>query len=156
MTDEMRRIGVPLWSKFPILERHRIGNSSNPPIFQRSQTFFWHGACHDSKVLVRSKVSEDKSTSILHVVNRRAESRILVHVPVEVTVIDEQGQMVTDRTFIEDVSDFGCRFTTRGPVKQGDTVAVKILGKYGNSLSDEAPRLYEIMWVAPQEFMVLP
>ncbi len=96
-------------------------------------------------------MSEEKGTSILHVVNRRAETRILVHVPVEVTVIDEQGQMVTDRTFIEDVSDFGCRFTTRGPVKQGDTVAVKILGKYGNSLSDEAPRLYEIMWVAPKD-----
>jgi PilZ domain len=148
---KMRTIGVPLCNKFPILERQIIVNSSNPLIFQRSQTFFWHGACHDSKVLVRSKVSDDKGTSILHVVNRRAESRILVHVPVEVTEIDEQGQTFTDRTFIEDVSDFGCRFTTRGPVKQEDTVAVKILGKYGNSLSEEAPRLYEIMWVAPQD-----
>jgi hypothetical protein len=96
-------------------------------------------------------VSEDKSTSILHAVDRRAESRILVHVPIEVTEIDEQGQTVTDRTFIEDVSDFGCRFTTRGPVKQGDTVAVKVLGKNGNSSSGEAPRLYEIMWVAPTD-----
>jgi hypothetical protein len=34
MTNEMRRIGVPLWSKFPILERQIIGNSSNPLIFQ--------------------------------------------------------------------------------------------------------------------------
>ncbi len=96
-------------------------------------------------------MSESKGTSVLDVVDRRAENRLLVHVPVEITVIYEQGQTVTDRTFIEDVSDFGCRFTTRGPVKQGDTVAVKILGKYGNSLSEEVTRLYEIMWVAPQD-----
>jgi hypothetical protein len=57
---------------------------------------------------------------------------------------------MVDRTFIEDVSDFGCRFTTRGPVKQGDTVAVKILGSYGNNLPDEEARLYEIMWVTPR------
>ena len=96
-------------------------------------------------------MSESKGTSVLDVVDRRAENRLLVHVPVEITVINEQGQTVTDRTFIEDVSDFGYRFTTRGPVKQGDTVAVKILGKYGNSLSEEVTRLYEIMWVAPQD-----
>ena len=57
---------------------------------------------------------------------------------------------MTERTFIEDVSDFGCRLSTRGQVKQGDTVAVKILGRYGNNLMDEEPRLYEIMWVAPK------
>ena len=34
MTDEMRRIGVPVWSKFPILERQIIGNCSNPLVFQ--------------------------------------------------------------------------------------------------------------------------
>jgi hypothetical protein len=75
----------------------------------------------------------------------------LVNVPVEVTEIDGDGQPITERTFIEDVSDFGCRFSTRGPVKQGDTIAVKILGPYGNKLPDEEPRLYEIMWVAPKD-----
>ena len=96
-------------------------------------------------------MSEEKSTSILHVIERRVERRVLVHVPVEVTEIDGEGHAITDRTFIEDVSDFGCRFSTRGPVKQGDTIAVKIIGNYGNSLPDEEPRLYEIMWVAPKD-----
>ncbi len=96
-------------------------------------------------------MSEEKSTSNLHLIERRVEGRVLVHVPVEVTEIDDEGHLIAERTFIEDVSDFGCRFTTRGPAKQGDTVAVKILGRYGNNLPDEAPRLYEIMWVAPKD-----
>ena len=96
-------------------------------------------------------MSEEKSTSILHVIERRTERRVLVHVPVEVTEIDGEGRPITERTFIEDVSDFGCRFTTGGPVKQGDTVALRILGRYGNNLPDEDSRLYEIMWVAPKD-----
>jgi PilZ domain-containing protein len=96
-------------------------------------------------------VPEDKTTSILHVIERRTESRILVHMPVEVTEVDGDGQPFVDRTFIEDVSDFGCRFSTCGPVKKGDTVAVKILGRYGNNLADEKAHLYEIMWVAVKD-----
>jgi hypothetical protein len=96
-------------------------------------------------------VSDQKSTSILHVIERRAERRVLVNVPVEITEIDGTGQPITERTFIEDVSDFGCRFSTRGPVKQGDTIVVKMLGRNGNSLPDEQPRFYEIMWVAAKE-----
>ena len=93
-------------------------------------------------------MSEEKSNSNLHVVERRAERRILVNVPVEVTEIDGEGHQTTERTFIEDVSDFGCRFSTRGRVQQGDTVSVRLLGANGHSLPDEKPRLYEIMWVA--------
>jgi hypothetical protein len=96
-------------------------------------------------------VSEEKSTSNLHLIEKRAERRILVHVPVEVTEIDSKGRHITERTFIEDVSDFGCRFSTRGPVQQGDTVAMRILGPNGKQLLDEESRLYEIMWVARKE-----
>jgi hypothetical protein len=96
-------------------------------------------------------VSEEKSTSTLHLIEQRAEKRVLVNVPVEVTEIDGEGRPVTERTYIEDVSDFGCRFSTRGPVKQGDTVSVKVLGRYGNNLQSEVVRLYEVMWVAPKD-----
>lgn len=96
-------------------------------------------------------MSEEESTSTLHLVEHRAVKRVLVNVPVEVTEIDGEGQPVTGRTSIEDVSDFGCRFSTRGPVKQGDTVSVKVLGRYGNNLQDEMSRLYENMWVAPKD-----
>jgi hypothetical protein len=96
-------------------------------------------------------VSEEKSTSNLQGIEKRTEKRILVHVPVELTEIKHDGHQVTERTFIEDVSDFGCRFSTRGAVHQGDTVAVKILGPSGYNLPHEESRLYEILWVAPKE-----
>ena len=94
---------------------------------------------------------EESNHSLFLIERRRAERRILVHVPVEVTEVDGEGRSFTERTFIEDVSDFGCRFSTRGLVQQGDTVAVKLLGPHGNSLPDEEPRLFEIMWVARKE-----
>jgi hypothetical protein len=97
-------------------------------------------------------VSEEKSNpGVFLIERRRAERRILVHVPVEVTEVDSNGNPFTERTFIEDVSDFGCRFSTRGPVQQGDTVSVKVLGPSGKTLPDEEPRLYEVMWVARKE-----
>lgn len=94
---------------------------------------------------------EEKSTSTLHLIERRTERRILVNVAVEVTELDAQGHPFSERTFIEDVSDLGCRFSTRGAVHQGDTIAMKILGPNGASLPDEQPRYYEIMWVAPKK-----
>jgi hypothetical protein len=93
-------------------------------------------------------VSDKKSSATLHLIEQRAEKRVLVNVPVEVTEIDGEGRPVTERTYIEDVSDFGCRFSTRGPIKQGDIVSVKVLGRYGNNLQSEVVRLYEVMWVA--------
>ncbi len=93
-------------------------------------------------------MAEEKIPSKLGTIEQRVERRILVHVPVEITEIDGEGHKISEKTFIEDVSDFGCRFSARGPVEQGDTVAVKILGSRGNTLADEEPHYYEIMWVA--------
>lgn len=96
-------------------------------------------------------MSEEKSASNLHVIERRVDRRILVHVPVQVTEVDAIGQQITERTYIEDVSDFGCRFSIRLPVKNGETIAVKILGRHGDDLPEEDARLYEVMWVAPKD-----
>lgn len=97
-------------------------------------------------------MSEEKSNpDVVLIDRRRSEQRILVHVPVEVTEVDVEGHPFTERTFIEDVSDFGCRFSTRGPVQQGDTVSLKVLGSGGKPLPDEEARLYEVMWVARKE-----
>jgi len=97
-------------------------------------------------------VPEEKSNpGVFLVERRRAERRILVHVPIEVTKVDGEGHPFIERTFIEDVSDFGCRFSIRGPAQQGDKVTVKLLGPDGNSLRGEEPRQFEIMWVAQRE-----
>lgn len=97
-------------------------------------------------------MAEEKNNPNLFVVERRREERrILVHLPVEVTATDSAGNHITERTFIEDVSDFGCRFSARGPIQQGDTISLKILGPHGNNLPGEEGRLYEIMWVARKD-----
>jgi hypothetical protein len=97
-------------------------------------------------------VPEEKSNpGVFLVERRRSERRILVHVPIEVTKVDDEGHSFMERTFIEDVSDFGCRFSLRSPVQQGDKVTVKLLGPDRNSLPDEEPRLFEIMWAARNE-----
>ena len=98
-------------------------------------------------------VPEDNSNSKLFAIERRSEARrILVHIPVEVAEIDGDGHHITERTYIEDVSDFGCRFSAHGPVQQGDTIALKIIGPQGDNLPDEEPRLYEIMWIARKAY----
>ena len=78
----------------------------------------------------------------------RADARIVVNVPVEITEISEKGRQITERTFIEDVSDFGCRFSMRGTVKKGDTIAVRLVSQDGKTVLDEPAKLFEIMWVA--------
>jgi len=95
-------------------------------------------------------VSEEKQTSTLHLIEKRTEKRVLVNVPVEVTALDEVGKPIAERSFLEDVSDLGCRLTTHGPMKQGDTIALKILNRDGNDLPGCEQLLYEIMWVAPK------
>jgi hypothetical protein len=81
---------------------------------------------------------------------RRRDARIVVNVPVEITKIDETGLEITERTFVEDVSDFGCRFSIRGTVKKGDIVGIRLLAQDGRSLPDELAKLFEVMWVAPK------
>ena len=96
-------------------------------------------------------MTEEKSNPNLHLIERRVDRRILANAPVEITELDEEGHLITERTFIEDVSDFGCRFSTRGAVQQGDIVSVKLLGPLGRAIPDEEARLFEIMWVARTE-----
>lgn len=92
---------------------------------------------------------ENDKPRIFLIERRRAEKRMLVNVSVEVTFETGEGNPVTERTFIEDVSDLGCRFTTRAPAHQGATVSIRFVGPAGRRMPDEEPRHYQIMWVAP-------
>jgi hypothetical protein len=91
---------------------------------------------------------EEKQTTP-EIANRRADKRISVSVRVEIMALDGGGHPFTERTFIEDVSNFGCRFSMRGTVQKGDTVSVKPLSPKGDSLTNEKGQLFEVMWVAP-------
>jgi hypothetical protein len=101
--------------------------------------------------LQRNNVSDEASKSHIFLTNRRrSERRIVVNVSVEVTFETGEGKQSTERTFIEDVSDFGCRFATKIPARQGDKVALRFVGWGGKIPPEEEARHYEVMWVAPQ------
>jgi hypothetical protein len=92
---------------------------------------------------------ENDKPRIFLIERRRVERRLLVNVSVEVTFETGEDNLVTERTFIEDVSDLGCRFTTRLPAHQGDKVTLRFVGPPGRRVPDEEARHYQIMWVVP-------
>ena len=93
------------------------------------------------------QVQEKKSPATAGL-DRRTDTRLRVNIPVEVTWSGTAGRQITERTFVEDVSDFGCRFSTRETVKQGDVVSVQLLSMNGKFVSSESPKVFKIMWVS--------
>jgi hypothetical protein len=77
---------------------------------------------------------------------RRAGKRFLLHSWVEISGVDGSGLQFTERTHLEDVGDVGCRYAMRGAVHQGSIVGIKPLGAEGESLPDEFPRMFLIIW----------
>lgn len=91
---------------------------------------------------------QEKQSRATAGIDRRTETRLRVSIPVEVTWTGPAGRKITERTFVEDVSDFGCRFSTREAMKQGDTVSVQLLNTNGRIASSEGPKVFKIMWVS--------
>ena len=89
----------------------------------------------------------EKNSTYVPPVELRSDSRLRVSVAIEVVKTDGAGRQVTERSFIEDVSDFGCRFSIAGPVAKGDIVTVRVLGSNRKPQNPEPPRQFEIMWV---------
>ena len=79
---------------------------------------------------------------------RRADVRLTVNVPVEITTIYHKGPTITERTYVEDVSDFGCRFTMQGAIRKGDTVSIRLLSEDGQTLLEGPAKTFEVMWIA--------
>jgi PilZ domain len=79
---------------------------------------------------------------------RRADARLIVNVPVEITEINDIGGLITERTIVQNISDFGCRFSMRGAVQKGDTIAVRLLAQDGKTQLDEPAKLFEVMWTS--------
>ncbi len=80
--------------------------------------------------------------------DRRIETRLRVNIPVEVTWTDAEGQQLKELTFVEDVSDLGCRFSVLHALKQSETVSIQIMSRNGRLPSSEKPKLFKVMWVS--------
>jgi len=79
---------------------------------------------------------------------RRADARLIVNAPVEIAGTSNNECPFTERTVIENVSDVGCRFSMRGAVQKGDTIAVRLLAQDRKTHLDEPAKLFEVMWTS--------
>lgn len=89
----------------------------------------------------------DKPSTVVNG-ERRREDRLSVNITVEITGIDRAGHLFHERTFVENVTDVGCRFDARTQLQCGDIVAVKPLEPGEKIMAYEQPQLFEVMWAA--------
>ena len=79
---------------------------------------------------------------------KRREERLSVKIAVEITGIDRAGHPLNEQTFVEDVTEHGCRFGARTRLQCGDIVTVKPLEPGMKILKREQPQLFEVVWAA--------
>jgi hypothetical protein len=82
--------------------------------------------------------------------DRRADKRFLLHLPVEITGVNESGGQFVEMSRIEDAGGLGCCFSLQNAVQQGAILAIEPLGPDGENLEDEHPRLLVIIWAEPK------
>ena len=70
-----------------------------------------------------------------------------ISAPVEITNLNSPERRAAEKAIIEDVGDFGCQFSMRGPVQKGNTIIIKLLADDGVSPSDVPAKFFEVMWV---------
>ncbi|SRR5258708_39898146 len=80
--------------------------------------------------------------------NRRSEERLLVDLPVELTRLDADGNILIEQTKIEDVTSIGCRFTTQVEFHRGDVISIRPLASGQKSLAKNEPQPFEVMWAS--------
>jgi len=80
--------------------------------------------------------------------NRRREERLLVNLPVELTRIDPDGNVLIEQTTIEDVTSIGCRFTTQVEFHRGDIISIRSHASGQKSLEESEPQPFEVMWTS--------
>lgn len=78
--------------------------------------------------------------------DRRADIRFLLHLPVEITGVNDSGLQFVEQSQIVDAGEMGCCFSMRNAVQQGAILGIEPLGPHSENLEDEYPRLFVIIW----------
>ena len=89
----------------------------------------------------------DHKSEELKSADRRTDSRLLVNAPVEIANLNCEDCPAVEHVFIEDVGDSGCRFSMRGPVREGDRIAIQLLDQDGKKLLEIPVKFFEVIWV---------
>lgn len=80
-------------------------------------------------------------------IERRADKRLLLHSPLQITGIDDTGFQFVEQTRLEDVGNAGCRFSMRNEVRCGTILGLELLGPDGEGLPEEHRRFFVALWV---------
>jgi hypothetical protein len=88
--------------------------------------------------------------TVLYRKESRSEERISVDIIVEITWRDPEGNPVTERTRIEDVTSVGCRFRIQVQLQRGEVISIMAVSQGKMGLANGELQLYEIMWSAQE------
>jgi|SRR5579872_2722636 len=94
---------------------------------------------------------KEETTGLPDLVNseRRSEERIsMSDIPVEISGTDRTGHFFSERAFLKDVSDLGCRFEMRTQLSCGNIISVKPVVPSEKFMTDGQALLLEVMWAA--------
>jgi hypothetical protein len=82
---------------------------------------------------------------------RRRSRRILLSFHVEVSGIGINGVPYCDHAAASDVSDRGCQIHLTREVQAGDLLTIRVVRRGELDHEQEAPFLYQTVWVEPSE-----
>jgi hypothetical protein len=83
--------------------------------------------------------------------DRRGGKRLFLTYTVEFKGVDEEGRTFIDRAKTEDISESGCRFKTKVPLRRGDRLEIKLIPPPGTDLPEQTSQPFEVMWVEEEE-----
>jgi hypothetical protein len=77
---------------------------------------------------------------------RRRGKRVFLRFPVEVSGTNRAGKPFVESTFTTDISATGCRVELNKIVENGDTVGIKLVGKFDPNPAASKPQMFQIAW----------
>ncbi len=78
--------------------------------------------------------------------DRRSGKRVHLRYPIEVSGFTRAGTLFAEFTQTMDISESGCRFTLKEPVRRNDVVAIKLLRRHGDPDVMSRAELFQIVW----------
>jgi hypothetical protein len=77
---------------------------------------------------------------------RRRGKRVFLRFPVQVSGTNREGKPFNESTFTTDISATGCRVELKAIVESGDTIGIKLVGKFDPNPAASKPQMFQIAW----------
>lgn len=97
---------------------------------------------------IEAEREREKSMASAHLAERR-ERRYDIADEIEIRGIDDDGEVFHERTVTENVSEWGCAFATRLPLKVEDMVAIRLVAQNAGQTGKQS--LFQIVAATRKE-----